>query len=241
MSNAVPDFSQRSVALEWMDDLSSSGDIIVQTLKELDTINRLLGGNSISLSGLKKLLSRYPEKRKEKIVIADIGCGGGDIMKLLAGWGRKNNLQLELIGIDANPHVLEYARENTKDFPEIRFEQIDIYSKAFSGLKFDIIHTSLFTHHFPESELIAFYSQWVGQVNMGIINNDLHRHWFAYHSIDWLTRLFSRSPMVKYDARLSVLRSFLKPELEDILYKAKIQSYDIQWKWAFRWELVIYA
>ncbi|MEQ8531467.1 MAG: hypothetical protein RIB86_06430, partial [Imperialibacter sp.] len=100
MSEVMPDFSSRSEELEWMDDLSSSGDIIVQTLKELDTINRLLGGNNISLSGLKKLLSRHPEKRKEKIVIADIGCGGGDIMKLLAGWGRKNNLQLELIGID---------------------------------------------------------------------------------------------------------------------------------------------
>jgi SAM-dependent methyltransferase len=237
----MPDFSKRSGEQEWMDDLNSSGEVIVQTLKELDTINRLLGGNHISLDGLQKLLAKHPEKRNEKIVIADIGCGGGDIMKLLARWGRKNNLQLELIGIDANPHVLEYARENTRGFPEITFLETDIRSDSFSRQTFDIIHTSLFTHHFSSEELIAFYSQWKAQVRMGIINNDLHRHWFAYHSIDWLTRLFSRSPMVKYDARLSVLRSFLRSELQEILHAAEISTFNIQWKWAFRWELVIYA
>ncbi len=237
----MPDFSQRSTELEWMDDLNSSGEVIIQTLKELDTINRLLGGNNISLSGLQTLLKKYPEKINDKIIIADIGCGGGDIMKLLAKWGRKNNLKLELIGIDANPHVLDYARKNCMEFPEISFREADIFSKAFSKERFDIIHTSLFTHHFSKEELVAFYSQWIGQVSLGIINNDLHRHWFAYRSIDWLTSAFSRSPMVKNDARLSVLRSFRKADLEEIVRKAGIQTYDIEWKWAFRWELVAYA
>lgn len=237
----MPDFSKRSAEREWMDDLASSGEIIVQTLKELDTINRLLGGNAISLSGLKKLVRACPKNNHETITIADIGCGGGDILKLMASWGRKHQVKLALIGIDANPHILDYARQNTKDFPEITYQQIDIYSDAFLQQKFDIIHTSLFTHHFSDQDLTAFYSQWKTQVSMGIINNDLHRHWFAYHSIDWLTRLLSRSPMVKNDARISVLRSFHRREWAEILKEAGISSYDIRWKWAFRWELVVYA
>lgn len=236
----MPDFSKRSYAREWMDDLQASGEIIVQTLKELDTINRLLGGNEVSRSGLKKLLEKRPDT-SEPITIADLGCGGGDIMKLLAQWGRDNNRNLHFVGIDANPHILEYARENTRDYPEISYQLIDIFSDAFADLSFDIIHTSLFTHHFTDEELIGLYSKWGKQVRLGIINNDLHRHWFAYHSIDWLTRGFSRSPMVKNDARLSVLRSFRVEEWDHILKSAGLPDYEIRWRWAFRWELVIYS
>ena len=235
----MPDFSTRSYAREWMDDLQASGDVIVQTLKELETINRLLGGNKISRNGLQRLLKNRG-KSQAPVVIADLGCGGGDIMKLLALWGRANGFPLQFIGIDANPHILDYARENTKEFPEISYQLVDIFSEAFAEQAFDIIHTSLFTHHFTDEELIRLYTQWGKQVRLGIINNDLHRHWFAYHSIDWLTRGLSRSPMVKNDARLSVLRSFSKEDWGRILEAAGLSNYEIRWKWAFRWELVIY-
>jgi 2-polyprenyl-3-methyl-5-hydroxy-6-metoxy-1,4-benzoquinol methylase len=240
MQNQMPDFSKRSYQSEWMDDLEASGEIIVQTLKELDTINRLLGGNALSINGLRKILAKNPGRKNTTITIADIGCGGGDIMKLMADWGRKNKVSLKFVGIDANLNILDYARENTKAYPEISYQQIDIFSEEFAELSFDIIHTSLFTHHFTDSELVGFYSQWKSQAKLGIINNDLHRHWFAYHSIHWLTTLFSRSPMVQNDARLSVLRSFSKAEWQQILAEAKITRFDIQWRWAFRWELVVY-
>lgn len=77
------------------------------------------------------------------------------------------------------------------------------------------------------------------QVNLGIVINDLHRHPFAYHSIKILTRLFSKSSMVKYDAPLSVQRAFTKKELVRLMENAGIEHYKIKWKWAFRWQIVI--
>jgi hypothetical protein len=74
---------------------------------------------------------------------------------------------------------------------------------------------------------------------VGIVVNDLHRHWLAYHAIKILTRLFSKSAMVKYDAPLSVLRGFTRGELADILKKAGIVQYTLKWKWAFRWQIII--
>ena len=54
-----------------------------------------------------------------------------------------------------------------------------------------------------------------------------------------LTRLFSRSYLVKHDAPLSVLRGFKKKELEELLNKAGILNYTIHWKWAFRWLVIV--
>jgi hypothetical protein len=46
--------------------------------------------------------------------------------------------------------------------------------------------------------------------------------------------------MVKYDAPLSVQRAFKRNELELILEKAGIMNYKLRWKWAFRWQLIIF-
>jgi hypothetical protein len=84
-----------------------------------------------------------------------------------------------------------------------------------------------------------FFKQLKKQVELGYIINDIHRHWLAYYSIKILTRLFSRSAMVKYDAPLSVLRAFKKAELKKILEAAGPAEYKIQCKWAFRWQAIV--
>jgi hypothetical protein len=76
---------------------------------------------------------------------------------------------------------------------------------------------------------------------VGFIINDIHRHWLAYYSIKLLTRIFSRSMMVRFDAPLSVLRAFRKKELEVILRNAGISNFKIKWMWAFRWQVIVYA
>ncbi|MEQ9414600.1 MAG: SAM-dependent methyltransferase, partial [Cyclobacteriaceae bacterium] len=66
-------------------------------------------------------------------------------------------------------------------------------------------------------------------------------HWFAYHSIRLLTKWFSKSPMVQFDAPVSVLRAFHRSDIISILKDAGINNYSLKWKWAFRWQLIIPA
>mgnify|MGYP003578018949 FL=1 len=73
-----------------------------------------------------------------------------------------------------------------------------------------------------------------------VIINDLHRYPAAYYSIGILTKLFSKSPLVKHDSKLSVLRGFKKGELIRLLKEAGVSKYRIKWMWAFRWQVVIY-
>ena len=230
-------FAKRSYQKEWMDDLEVDGEILKQTLTELRTINRFLGGNHVTTSGIQKLTSKNHQKSYS---IADIGCGGGDMLKVLARWGKKMGLYAEFIGIDGNPHTIEAAKENLRDFPSVSLQHQNVFDPAFTQESVDIITCTLFTHHFTDEELIAMFRAFYTKANIGIVINDLHRHPLAYHSISWLTRLFSKSPMVKNDAPLSVQRSFKKPELVRILREAGISNFEIRWFWAFRWRIVIH-
>jgi len=227
--------SGRSYEEELMDDLEASGEVITQTLKELETINKWLGGNHVTTNGLDKLVS---ENITSKLVIADLGCGGGDILKLAAQWANKRGFEAELVGFDANPAIIEYAQENCKAYPNIRFEVCDIFSEEFKARKFDIILCTLFTHHFTDEQLINIFNQFKTQAKKGTVINDLHRHWLAEFLIKWLTHFFSKSEMVKNDAPLSVRRAFIEADLEKLMAKAEIPHYKLKWMWAFRWQLI---
>ncbi len=218
-----------------MDDLNASGEIINQTLRELEIINQRLGGNHVTIDGLNKLLK---EKSAPVLRIADLGCGGGDMLKLVANWAQKAKIQCELMGYDANPHIIDYARQNCSGHGDISFETQDIFSAEFQENKFDIILCTLFTHHFSEEALTKIFAQFKSQARIGVVINDLHRHWLAYSSIKLLTQLFSKSDMVKYDGPLSVKRAFKKKELIKIMRGAGITDFSLKWMWAFRWQLI---
>lgn len=219
-----------------MDDLNCEGTVVAQTLRELDVINTKLGGNDISIDGLNRLLEH---KNGEAFKVADLGCGGGDILKLFKQWGTRKNKHLELVGIDANPFIIDYARKNLRGMQNISFKTQNVLTREFARQQFDIIHCSLFLHHFNEEELLHLFRSFKNQARIGVIINDLHRHWLAYYSIKVLTQLFSKSAMVKFDAPLSVRRAFKKEELRSLLKQAGFADVQIKWRWAFRWQVVL--
>ncbi len=228
------DLSIRSEQPEYMDDLSSKGQIIDQTLVELDVINKFLGGNQITVNGVRQLA-----KGHKRLKILDVGCGSGDMLNRIGRWGQKNGLNLDLTGIDANPNIIKFARKNNPT--EINFQVKNIFDPSFSTERYDIILATLITHHFTNEELILLLTQWKKQASLGIVINDLHRHILAYQSIKLLTSLFSRSPMVKNDAPISVARSFRKSDWHLILDQSGTKNFKLNWKWAFRWELIIFS
>ncbi len=230
-------FDRRSGNIEIMDDLQCAGEVVNQTLRELETVNRLLGGNDVTLSAVQELLKKTPNPGE--ITIADLGCGGGDILRLIAGWGRKNNIRMRLTGIDANPNIIAFAVTNCQGYSEISFEAANVFSEDFRERRFDIVLATLFTHHFTDDELVNLLRFVPRQMRIGMVINDIHRHWLAYYSILLLTRFFSKSTMVKFDAPLSVMRAFKRRDWETLLSKAEIRNYTLRWKWAFRWQVII--
>lgn len=229
----MPSFAQRSSHKELLDQEGIPVADLHRNLKELHFINRVLGGYRVIFKGIQQLISG---KNEQAIHILDIGSGGGDTLGMIEKkFGRKADLKLT--GVDLKVDCIEYASNR---YPKIQFVQND-YRKLMQQheQQFDIITASLFCHHLSNEELIEFL-RWMDQhAQLGFVINDLHRHPFAYYAIKWLTRLFSRSYLVKNDGALSVLRAFRKKELQSLMAQGGIKTYRIQWIWAFRWLLVV--
>lgn len=233
----MPDFSTRSNEPEIMDDFEIADNGLIQTLHEIETINQLLGGNHVTLQGIGELLKKHP--KEQPIRIADLGCGGGEMLRLI--WDRfsEEYPNLQLIGYDANPTIIAHAQKKAISYSAIQFVCEDILSDKFQASSFDIIICTLFTHHFDNQQLLEMLNGWYKQVGTGVVINDIHRHWFAFYSIKMLVGLLSKSYMTRYDAKLSVLRSFKKSEIIELLAQSNWTNNSIKWKWAFRWQILL--
>lgn len=227
--------SFRSDETEIMDDFTLEGELFRDTLDKLETINRLLGGNAVTINGVKKLLKDHPKEKE--ITIIDLGCGHGDILRDVAKFGRKRGYTFQLIGIDANPDAIEYANELSKDYPELSFQAVDIFSEEFQQLEFDVVLCTLFAHHFKDEELLSFFKPTLKNARKGIVINDLHRHKLAYYLFK-IIGLFIKNSMVREDGLTSILRAFKRKDLEKISKELNAKA-TIQWKWAFRYQWIL--
>ena len=225
----------RSNASEIMDDFSMKGDLLRDTLNKLGKINKWLGGNRVTLDGIRQLLKNQPKDKTYTII--DLGCGHGDMLRLIANYGRKNNYKFKLIGIDANPHAVDYAKELSTDYKELVFSNSDVFSDAFNNMEYDIVISTLFLHHFNEKEIYALLKTLSSKVHIGIVINDLHRSALAY-SLFKLLGLVISNHMIVQDGLTSILRAFKRKELEQIAKVLNLKC-RIRWKWAFRYQWLI--
>lgn len=230
----MPDLSARILLPEKMDQPDVPAQETHQALRELETINRWLGGYNVIFNALDKL-----EWNGKTCTIMDLGCGGGDLLRAIARWSKKKKRNVELVGVDWNPVMTEYAREQSKTFPNIRFETLSVFDDQLMERKADVVMNSLFCHHFDDPGLVALLRRMDELATKAVIVNDIHRHWFAFYSIKIITALFSRTYLVKYDAPLSVARSLTRDEWQSSLASAGIDNYSLRWMWAWRWQLII--
>ena len=227
----------RSDEPEIMDNFEMEGEILRDALDKIAKINQLLGGNQLTLQGVKELIGKVP--KTTEFTILDVGCGNGDMLRTLADYGLKHNFNFRLIGIDANNFTINHARKLSENYLNISYRCEDIFSQPFEELKYDIVLCTLTLHHFKDEEIIKLLTVFNTNSRIGIVINDLHRSALAYRLFQGLCFAFRLNTMSKQDGLISILRGFKKEELVRFSKKLKIQNYKIKWKWAFRYQWII--
>tara|TARA_B110000467_G_C18195775_1_gene408831 strand:- start:25 stop:738 length:714 start_codon:yes stop_codon:yes gene_type:complete len=222
---------------EKMDDFSMKGEILRDALDKIANINQLLGGNRLTLYGVQKLIRNI--SKNEIITILDVGCGNGDMLRKLAKYGHKKNLIFQLIGIDANNFTINHAKQLSENYSNISFFCHDIFEESFRELKYDIVLCTLTLHHFKENQIINLLNVFYTNSKIGIVINDLHRSAIAYRLFQVICFVFNLNKMSRDDGLISILRGFTKKELINYSNELKFKNYNIQWKWAFRYEWII--
>lgn len=222
---------------ESMDDFSMDNDSLVTALDDISRINQLLGGNSITLNGVKKLLKNVP--KSQEITIIDFGCGSGDMLRMLSEYGKKHHLKFNLIGIDANEATIRHAEKCSVEFDNITYLAEDIFHYDFSKYKIDIALITLTLHHFKDDEILKIMRVILDLVSKGIVVNDLQRSKLAYRLFQMIIFIFRLKKMTAEDGLISILRGFKKADLENYSKELDLKKYSIKWKWAFRYHWII--
>lgn len=180
-----------------------------RSLRHLRGINRWLGG----IRGLRQVLDPIcgPGAR---LTLVDVGCGGGDVARDLAGWASARGAHLTVIGVDRSPDAARIARHRTAGNSRIHVLCADALSLPLDGRSADVGVMMLTLHHFDGEERIAVLRELARVVRMLVVISDLERTWLNYLGARALAATIWRSNRyTRHDGPLSVLRGFSPDEL----------------------------
>lgn len=226
----------RSKAPEIMDDFAMEGAILTDALDKIAAINKLLGGNKVTLEGIKMLVQL---DRATTFTITDVGCGNGAMLRMLSDYARKNNFKFKLRGIDANKCTIEHAQKCSLNYPEIEYLCGDIFDDEVLNKPCDIMLFTLTLHHFSDNEIVGLLGNISGKVSLGIVVNDLERSSLAYRLFTALSYVFKLNHMSREDGLVSILRGFKRADFKLYQQKLNAKIVHLGWRWAFRYLWVI--
>jgi 2-polyprenyl-3-methyl-5-hydroxy-6-metoxy-1,4-benzoquinol methylase len=221
------DFSHRSAEREIMDGGIGSFELFDESLKQIETVNRLTLGYRPVLTWLDQQLP----PQSGPLIISDIGCGRGDLLRRIWALGRKKRLGLRLIGIDIDPWSAPAARKATPSDMDIEYRTGDAFSMDVAS---DFIVCSNVTHHMRNEEIVSFIRWLEMHARRGWFVSDLHRHFIPYIFAKLLLGLAPVNSMVRNDGAVSVARAFTAQDWRDILQRASVHA-EASWHFPFRY------
>src|SRR5271165_4399557 len=144
-------------------------------LRSLEKANRWLLGYRPTLTWLEQL----PRGLREPMHIVDLGSGGGDLLRQIAGWARRRGIAVQLTGIDLNPYAARVAAESTPK--ELGIKWVTGDARVYRQEKpMDIVVSSLLAHHLEDEEIVALLRRMEATVQLGWFINDLERAQWSY-------------------------------------------------------------
>ena len=232
-------FKHRSNEPEIIDDFDYHGEDLNRTFKTIERINTFLGGNQTFLKGVQKILRQMPSL-DQTVKLLDLGTGSGDGLRVIAHWRAKHYPNLQLFGVDANPHITALAQQKTPAPLNISFRTKDIFQNDFSYQNMDLVTCNLFLHHFDDDTILELLRQMQQQGVQALLVNDLHRHPIAYYAFWLLCLLTGATYTARYDGLLSIKKGFKRRELVELASQLKDVTISVRWKWAFRYEMIVW-
>ncbi|HEU5352175.1 MAG TPA: methyltransferase domain-containing protein [Terracidiphilus sp.] len=162
-----------------------------------------------------------PPGSRERLHIVDVGCGGGDLLRRIAGWARRRGIAVELTGIDMNPYAARAAAEFTPR--DVGIAWITGNALEYRPEKpMDVVVSSLMAHHLEDEEIVALLRWMEASAQAGWFINDLERSERSSRIFGWVERLAGWHRFVRHDAAVSFRRAFLKEDWMRLLAAAGI-------------------
>ena len=212
----------RSDAPELLDGVIADPAELAENFRDIQRVNRLLGGTSTVLHHLPPLLDAVPADQPATIL--DLATGAADIPIAIARRAERDGRPVRIIASDASEEILALAGANVAGHPAIELAHIDARDVPLPDGDVDIAICSLSLHHFPPDEAARVLREMHRVARVGFILNDLRRSRLGYAAAWVAARLTTRNRLTRNDAPLSVLRAYTPTELAALLAVAGIDN-----------------
>lgn len=216
------DFSRRTDLRELLDEPCSYEDLR-GCLRDLEQVNRVSFGYQPTLQWLEQFVS----EQKRPLHIVDVGCGGGDTLRLIESWSSQKRMPVRLTGVDLNPDAIRAAREFTCTDSRIAWISGEAYSLDPDSDPIDVVISSLFTHHLTDVEIVRFL-EWMERVaRHGWFINDLYRSSMPYMWFRMLAAAMRWHRFVRHDGPVSFQRAFVPHDWKHYAQRAGLSGRDV--------------
>jgi len=186
-------------------------------LRSLEQVNSWLLGYRPTLAWLRRLSHGL----RDPVHIVDVGSGGGDLLRQIAGWARRRGIAVQLTGIDLNPYAARAAAESTP-------KELGITCVTGDALLYrpekpvDIVVSSLTAHHLEDEGIVALLRWMETTAQLGWFINDLERSSRACRMFGWVARVVGWHPFVQHDGPVSFRRAFREEDWVRLLAAAEV-------------------
>lgn len=227
----------RSHHTELLDENEQDPQALATNFRDIRRVNRLLGGTSVILRLLPRLLEKAPAN--ETVTLLDLATGCADIPVAISRWASRRGMSLMITASDHSDDVLALARNEIVGCPGITLARYDARAVPIPDKHVDIVLCSLSLHHFPPHEAIQVIREMHRLARIGFIINDLRRSRMGYMAAWIAAHLTTRNRLTRNDAPLSVRRAYTPTELHQLLKRAGIEDAVISRRPWFRMAAIV--
>lgn len=202
-----------STITEWMEDPGCDLDKLHATYDQFGTVNRLLGGwPRIYREWIRPALKSAGKEAS----ILDIGCGGGDILRMLDALTRADQLEVNFIGIEPDERPIHYLTKQRwpSNFSFINTDSSDL---AHQNHTYTVVISNHLVHHLSSTELKRVCSDTEKLANKLVLFSDIERSDIGYAFFSTLSPLFFKGSFIAADGIISIRRSYRRDELQSLL------------------------
>lgn len=203
-----------------------------RALADLARLNSLARSAAILWPVVRAELTRALTQGRVAHVL-DVATGSGDIPVTLGRWALREGLQARWIAVDASLHALERAKERAaREGISLETHQADATRSL--PVRADVVISSLFLHHLSEDSAADALRAMRGAARHSLAVSDLRRSAPGLALAWTASRMLSRSPVVHFDAIVSVRGAFNERELLSLARAAGLDGASVRRVWPQR-------
>lgn len=193
---------------ELMDDPACDPQLLASTYRLFGPMNRVVSGwGGLYRRRIRGLL--HPER---PFRLLDLGSGGGDIARSLAGWARRDGLRLAVTAAD--PDERAHAFASGVPHPDVQLRRLSGAQLADAGERFDLVVSNHVLHHLDAlPEFLAESARLAPRA----LHSDIRRSALGYALYSAAAWPWARGSFLFADGRLSIRRSYTPGELRAVV------------------------